>query len=38
MINYRDEASLILREHRDGNEFLAKRLEWKIGEYGENIQ
>lgn len=33
-INYRDEARLILSELKDGNEYLAKRLEGKIGEYG----
>ena len=33
-ISYREEAGLILSELKDGNEFLAKRLEEKIEEYG----
>lgn len=33
-IRYREEAGLILSELKDGNEFLAKRLEEKIEEYG----
>lgn len=33
-INYRDEARLIVSELRDGNEYLARRLEEKIEEYG----
>lgn len=36
-IGYRDEAALILSELKDGNEFLAKRLEGKIVEYGGDI-
>ena len=32
-INYRDEAILILSELKDGNDYLAKRLEVKIEEY-----
>ncbi len=37
IINYRDEARLIVSELRDGNEYLARRLEGKIGEYGRYI-
>ena len=33
-INYRDEARLIVSELRDCNEYLARRLEEKIEEYG----
>ena len=33
-INYRDEARLIVSELRDGNEYLGRRLEEKIEEYG----
>ena len=33
-INYREEARLIVSELRDGNEYLARRLEEKIEEYG----
>ena len=36
-ISYRHEAGLILHELKDGNEFLAKRLEEKIEEYGGYI-
>ena len=36
-IRYRDDAALILSELKDGNEYLAKRLEGKIKEYGKNI-
>lgn len=36
-ITYREEARLILSELSDGNEYLAKRLEGKIEEYGGNI-
>ena len=32
-IKYREEAKIILSELKDGNEFLAKRLEKKIEEY-----
>ena len=35
---YRAEAGLILHELKDGNEFLAKRLEEKIEEYGGYIR
>lgn len=34
IIRYRDESRLILSELKDGNDFLAKRLEGKIEEYG----
>ena len=37
-IRYREEAGLILSELKDGNEFLAKRLEKKIEEYGGYIR
>ena len=37
-IRYRDEARLILSELKDGNDFLAKRLEGKIEEYGRYIE
>ena len=33
-IIYRHEARLIVSELRDGNEYLARRLEEKIEEYG----
>ena len=33
-IMYREEAKLILSELKDGNDFLARRLERKIEEYG----
>ena len=33
-INYREEARLIVSELRDGNEYLGRRLEEKIEEYG----
>ena len=33
-INYRDEARLIVSELRDGNEYLGRRLEGRIEEYG----
>lgn len=36
-ITYREEARLILSELSDGNEYLVKRLEGKIEEYGGNI-
>ena len=36
-IMYREEAKLILSELKDGNEFLARRLEEKIEEYGGYI-
>lgn len=36
-IKYRQEAQAILSELKDGNEFLAKRLESKIEEYGKYI-
>ena len=36
-IKYRDEAGFILSELKDGNDFLAKRLEGKIVEYGGDI-
>jgi (p)ppGpp synthase/HD superfamily hydrolase len=34
---YIEEAQLILRELREGNVFLAKRLEGKIEEYGQYV-
>ena len=34
-IRYRDEAGFILSELKDGNEYLVKRLEGKIEEYGD---
>jgi guanosine-3',5'-bis(diphosphate) 3'-pyrophosphohydrolase len=36
-IKYQQEARAILSELKDGNEFLAKRLESKIEEYGKYI-
>ena len=36
-ISYRAEAGIILHELKEGNEFLAKRLEEKIEEYEEYI-
>ena len=36
-ISYREEAQLILSELKEGNEFLARRLETKIEEYQINI-
>ena len=36
-INYQNEARIILSELKDGNNFLAKRLETKIEEYGNYI-
>ena len=36
-IRYLDEAGFILSELADGNEYLARRLEGKIGEYGRYI-
>jgi hypothetical protein len=36
-IKYQKEARIILRELKNGNEFLAKRLEAKIEEYGNYI-
>jgi len=37
-IKYQKEARIILDELKDGNIFLARRLEAKIGEYGNYIQ
>ena len=37
-INYRDEARLIVSELRDGNEYLGRRLEGRIEEYGRYIK
>jgi hypothetical protein len=36
-IKYQNEAKTILGELKDGNKFLAKRLEAKIIEYGNYI-
>jgi guanosine-3',5'-bis(diphosphate) 3'-pyrophosphohydrolase len=35
---YRDEARMILNELKDGNEYLSKRLEVKIEEYGKYLK
>ena len=37
-IRYRDEAGFILSELRDGDEYLTKRLEEKIEEYGGYVK
>ncbi len=37
-IKYQNEARIILSELKDGNKFLAKRLEAKIEEYGNYIK
>ena len=37
-IKYQKEVRIILGELKDGNAFLARRLEAKIGEYGNYIQ
>ena len=37
-IKYREEAKIILSELKDGNEFLARRLERKIEEYGGYLE
>jgi len=36
-LKYQKEAITILDELKDGNDFLAKQLEVKIGEYGSYI-
>ena len=38
VIKYHKEAQIILNVLKDGNEFLAKRLEAKIEEYGKYIR
>jgi len=37
-VKYLDEAKMILKELRGGNEYLEMRLEGKIGEYLNNLQ